>query len=86
MYNACEQLNVKYDVIKEMAAQNSMIATSHLDFWHKGKRSYDCKCLPKDIKTFIRFANEIHADVLLLECVDDINDELLNRQGLRSDY
>ncbi len=81
-YDLCQKLNVDYDKIKESAAADKRIDRTHLDVWHKGKRGYAGKCLPKDIKAFIRFADENGVDLKLHKIVDEINNKLLKNQGI----
>jgi UDPglucose 6-dehydrogenase len=82
IYDLCQALGVNYDRIMECAGADKRIGRSHLKIWHCGKRGYAGKCLPKDIKAFIRFADEMGVDLKLHKIVDEINDKLLKEQGI----
>lgn len=76
MYELCEKLGVPYDVVKECVTADKRIGPSHLDVWHKGYRGYGGKCLPKDIRAMIKFAEEQGLDLKLLKVAEEINNEL----------
>ena len=56
IYDLCEKLNINYDVVKESAATDSRISTSHLDIFFDGYRGYSGACFPKDMKSLIGLA------------------------------
>jgi len=82
IYDLCQKLGINYDRVAECAGADKRIGRSHLKVWHQGKRGYAGKCLPKDTKAFIRFAQEQGIDLKLLKLVDAINDQLLKEQGI----
>jgi len=82
MYDLCQKLGVDYDRIKESSAADKRVGRTHLDVWHKGKRGYAGKCLPKDTKALIRFAEQNGIDLKLHKVTDQINDKLLAEQGI----
>lgn len=82
IYDLCQKLGVNYDRVMECAGADKRIGRSHLAVWHHGKRGYAGKCLPKDTKAFIQFANEQGIDLKLLKIVDEINSKLLKEQGI----
>ena len=53
-----------------------MIHDNHLNVWHKDYRGYGGKCLPKDIKSIIDFADDNGVDLKLFKCADKINEGL----------
>jgi UDPglucose 6-dehydrogenase len=69
------------DMISCIAA-DKRIGRTHLKIWHKGKRGYGGKCLPKDIKAFIDFARHLGVNVPVMEAVDSYNEKLIIDQGL----
>ncbi len=82
IYNLCKKLGINYDRIMESSAADKRIDRTHLTIFHKGKRGYAGKCLPKDIKAFIKFADEKGVDLKLHKIVDEINEKLLREQGI----
>jgi len=82
IYDLCQKLGINYNRVAECTCADKRIGRSHLKVWHQGKRGYAGKCLPKDTKAFIQFANEQGVDLKLLKLVDEINDKLLKDQGI----
>jgi len=83
IYDLCQKLGINYEMVAECAGADKRIGRSHLTVWHQGKRGYAGKCLPKDTKSFIEFADEQEIDLKLLRMVDEINDKLLKDQGIK---
>jgi len=81
VYDVCEKMNVDYDLVRECAAADKRVGPSHLDVFHKGFRGYGGKCLPKDTRAFIQLGDRLGADQKLLKVVEDINNELIRKQG-----
>lgn len=82
MYDLCEKLGIDYDVVKECASNDKRIGSSHLDVHHGGYRGYAGKCLPKDTKSLVYFADESGADLKLLKTAEEINNKLAEEQGV----
>ena len=82
IYNLCEKLGIDYNRVMEAASADKRIGRTHLEVWHKGKRGFAGKCLPKDMKAFIKFAEKQGIDLKLHKVVDEINDALLKSQGI----
>lgn len=82
MYDLCQKLGINYDRVMETAAADKRIGRTHLEVWHKDKRGYAGKCLPKDIKALIQFAAKNGVDLKLHKVADEINDGLLKEQGI----
>lgn len=82
MYDLCQKLGVNYDKVMESAAADKRVGRTHLTVWHKDKRGYAGKCLPKDIKALIHFAEKRGINLELHKVVDKINDKLLKEQGI----
>lgn len=76
MYDLCKALGINYETVRECAAQDKRITLSHTDIFHGGYRGYGGKCLPKDTKSLIAFADEHGVDLKLLKTLEDINNDL----------
>ncbi len=81
MYDLCQRLGIDYEEVKSGAAADKRIGRTHLDIWHKGGRGAGGKCLRKDLRAMIHFAQKNNVSVDLLEKVDEINEYLLNNYG-----
>lgn len=68
------------DLIDCMSA-DKRIGRTHLQVWHKGGRGYSGRCIPKDTKSFIKFAKQLKVKTPILEATDKYNDELLKNYG-----
>ena len=77
MYDLCEKLGISYETVKESAAADPRIGSSHLNVLHDGYRGYSGGCFPKDVKSLIDFSKELGLSLKLLWDVDAINDSLL---------
>ncbi|OGZ18352.1 MAG: hypothetical protein A2V72_01095 [Candidatus Nealsonbacteria bacterium RBG_13_37_56] len=82
MYELCQKLNLDYRIIMESAAADKRIGRSHLVPFHKGSFGYTGKCLPKDIKALIQFADQQGIDLKLHKKVEEINQELMKNQKI----
>jgi len=74
----CQKLGIDSQRVADIASIDPRIGkygTAH------GK-AFGGKCLPKDLKAFISFANKYHM-AKLLKAVDDINEEMKAKYGVR---
>lgn len=85
IYDFCHKLGIDYNQVMECAAADKRIGRSHLEIFHKGYRGYGGKCIPKDIKAFIRHGDRVGVDLRLLKTTDEINDRLLKDGGYHLD-
>lgn len=76
MYDLCEALGVDYDLVRDSVSADRRIGRSHLDVWHGGYRGYGGKCLPKDTRALIRFAEDMGVNLKILKTVEEINKQL----------
>jgi len=83
MYDLCEKLGLDYYRVMEAASADKRIGSTHLDVFHSGYRGYGGKCLYKDMKSLIKFAEELGIDLKLHKVVDRINEQLLKKQGIK---
>ena len=74
MYDLCQEAGIDYDTVKLGASMDKrMTGTSHLEIWHKGSRGYGGKCLPKDTKALIEWADSKGVNMTLLKTVEMYN-------------
>ena len=66
----------------DAASADKRIGRKHLKVLHKGYRGYGGKCLPKDIKALIKFADDQGVDLKLHKIVEEINNQLMKDQGI----
>ena len=82
MYDLCKATGIDYDVVKECASMDKRIGPSHLSVHDGGYRGYGKKCFPKDIKALIQFAEEQGIDLKLHKTAEEINNKLMEDQGI----
>lgn len=73
MYDLCQKLGIDYNRVKECAAADKRIGSSHLEIFHKGYRGYGGKCIPKDTRALIRKGDKLGVDLKLLKISEEIN-------------
>lgn len=84
LYDLCKKFGLseaEWDSVADGLVADKMVGKSHMEIIHKGKRGYWGKCLPKDIKSLIDFADNLGVDMAIRKSVNDYNDKLLNSQG-----
>ena len=82
MYDICKAMNVDYNIVKDAAAADPRIGSSHLDVTHGGYRGYGGKCLPKDTRSLIQLARALDIEPSVLVAAEAYNNELLSSQGV----
>lgn len=83
MYNLCQKIGINYDRVMEAAAADKRIGRTHLKVFHKGYYGYGGKCLVKDIRALIQFADENGIDLKLHKIVEEINNKLMEKQRIK---
>lgn len=83
VYDLCQALGVDYDFIKLAGQHDPWIGPQHLNTWHKGKRGFNGKCLPKDASALLKLADKkgIKLVTLLASCL--YNEALLAGQNIK---
>ena len=74
----CRELGIDSQVIADIVSLDSRIGK----YGAVHGKAFGGKCLPKDLKAFISFA-EKDRDVRLLKAVDEINEEIKEKYGVR---
>ena len=82
IYDLCQKLGIDYNRVMEAAAADKRIGRTHLEVFHKGYRGYGGKCLVKDIRALVQFADKNNIDLKLHKTVEEINNELMIQQGI----
>ena len=82
MFDLCQKIGIDYDVVKEAASADKRIGRTHLEVWHKGYRGYGGKCLPKDIRAMIQFADSKGVDLKLFKMAEWLNNGLMQAQNI----
>lgn len=82
MYDLCQKIGIDYERIMESTAADKRIGRSHLGVIHNGYRGYGGKCLPKDIRALIQFAEKQGVNMELYKKVEEINNKLMEKQGI----
>lgn len=83
MYDLCQKLGINYNRVMEAAAADKRIGRTHLEIFHKNYRGYGGRCLPKDIRALIRFADDNGVDLKLHKIAEEINNQLMENQGIK---
>jgi len=68
----------EFEMLAEGMGSDTRIGFSHLKIWHNGKKGYDGKCLPKDVKAFIKYAKKLGVETPITSVVDSYNDKILS--------
>lgn len=76
IYDLCEEIGVDYEAVMDSAAADKRIGRTHLKIFHHDYRGYGGKCLPKDTKALIHFADKNGINMRQLKVTDYINDKL----------
>lgn len=79
IYDLCQKIRINYEIVKECAAADPRIGSSHLNIFHDGYRGYGGPCIPKDVKSFIQFTEKIGVESRLFKALEKINKELIKR-------
>lgn len=82
MYELCQKLGIDYERVMETAAADKRVGRSHLKVKHKGYYGYGGKCLPKDARALIQFADKQGIDLKLHKVVEEINNQLMKQQRI----
>lgn len=82
IYDLCKAFNIDYEDIKKLMSEEPWIGSNHLQIIHKGYRGFGGKCLPKDLKTFIKVYKSKKLKPEFFEIINEINNQLLKKQKL----
>ncbi len=82
LFDVCQKLNIDYDMVREAVSHDPRIGPSHLEIFHGGYRGYGGKCLVKDTRALIQLADKNGVNLELLKKVEEINNKLIEEQGI----
>ncbi len=82
LYDVCQEIDVDYDTVREAVSHDPRIGPSHLEIFHGGYRGYGGKCLVKDTRALIQLAESVGLNPELLKKVEEINNRLIEEQGI----
>lgn len=75
MYDIAEKLNINYDELREIWLADPRIGRSHT-FVYEDNRGFGGNCLPKDIQSIAKQADELGLDATILNAVIEKNNKL----------
>ncbi|MEK9183604.1 MAG: hypothetical protein AAB890_00835, partial [Patescibacteria group bacterium] len=82
VYDLCESFGEDYERIKDLMHADPWMSKHHFHVTHGGYRGFGGKCLPKDLKTYIKIFKSRKLKPELFEAVEKINNDLLRKQKL----
>ncbi len=83
IYDICEKMGISYEYVMESSAKSKFIQTEdHLHIFHGGYRGYGGKCLVKDTRALIQFAESLGIDLKLHKIAEEINNRLMEEQDI----
>ena len=82
MYELCQKLGIDYETVREAGSADPRIGPSHLDVFHGGYRGYGGKCIPKDARALLQFADSLGVELSVLKQAEEFNNRLMQEQGI----
>jgi UDP-glucose 6-dehydrogenase len=79
-YDLCQELGIDYELVRDAAAADPMMSSSHLEVWHRGYRGYGGKCLPKDTRALVTLADRLGVDLGVAAAAQRYNDRLVGHE------
>lgn len=74
IYDLCEKNGAEYDVVRQILTHDSRIGNSHtLVPGVDGERGFGGHCFPKDVKSFLKYANNLNTPLDILETANKYN-------------
>mgnify|MGYP001610584658 CR=1 FL=1 len=82
IYDLCQSFGEDYEKIKDLMHADPWMSRHHFHVMHNDYRGFGGKCLPKDLKTYIKIFKSRKLKPELFEVIDKINTQLLKEQNL----
>lgn len=77
IYDIAKYLNVNYDELRNMWLADCRVGNSHTDVpGFDGNRGYGGKCFPKDVKAFIKWAENKNIKLDMCKAADIVNERI----------
>ena len=79
LYDLCKKAGFsenEWEMVVNGLGNDRRIGKSHLEIFHNGGRGYSGKCLPKDTKALLKFAEKLGVDMPISKAMDEYNDSL----------
>jgi len=80
VFDVCRALSIDYDAVKDGAAADPRIGSSHLDVKFDGYRGYSGHCFPKDMRAFIQLGERLGLNLELLKTCETTNEKYLKEK------
>lgn len=79
LYDICQAADVSYNSVREAAAADPRIGSSHFDVFDAGYRGYGGHCLPKDTRALTQYAKSLGVSTDFFDTLERINTDLASR-------
>jgi|SRR5208282_1719950 len=79
IYYLCKLLHIDSNTVARAASMDPRIGT----YGTIHGKAFGGKCLPKDLRAFVKFARDIGYDPKLLKSVEEINERIRAKRGVR---
>ncbi len=79
IYYVCNSLGINSDLVARVAGMDPRIGT----YGTIHGKAFGGKCLPKDLRAFLKFATDLGYDAKLLKAVEEINERIGVDRGVR---
>jgi len=77
IYDIAKHIGVRYETLRDMWLTDYRVGNSHTDVpGHDGYRGYGGKCFPKDVKAFIKWAEENNLRLDVCKAADKVNERI----------
>jgi len=77
MYDIAEHIGIPYEDLRDMWLADQRIGNSHTDVpGHDGYRGYGGKCFPKDVRAFIKWAENEGLKADMCKAADEVNNRV----------
>ncbi|MGA8856773.1 MAG: nucleotide sugar dehydrogenase [Candidatus Bathyarchaeia archaeon] len=79
IYYVCGLLGINSELVARVAGMDPRIGT----YGTIHGKAFGGKCLPKDLRAFLKFVSDLGYDARLLKAVEEINERIGNERGVR---